>query len=70
MKLKLIALVFSLLMIAAFALQNTEQVEVTFLLWGISLPRSLLLLAVFCLGMLGGISVSTLATHRHKRKSG
>lgn len=64
MKLKLIALFLIVLFVALFALQNTEQVEVSFLLWGFSLPRALLMLTLFCLGALFGISFSAITRHK------
>ena len=69
MKLKLIALFLSILLVTLFALQNTEQVEVTFLLWGFSMPRALLMLTLFCIGVLFGISLSTIAGHKKNQKS-
>ncbi|PLX97976.1 MAG: DUF1049 domain-containing protein [Desulfuromonas sp.] len=67
MKLKLISIVLSVILISLFALQNIEQVEVTFLFWGFTLPRSLLMLTLFCLGILCGISISTIAGHKKRR---
>lgn len=68
MKLKLIALFLTILMVTLFALQNTEQVAVTFLLWGFSMPRALLMLTLFCLGALFGISLSAIAGHKKRPK--
>ncbi len=67
MKIKLIFLILSVLIISLFAMQNIEQVEVTFLFWGISMPRSILMLTLFCLGVLCGISISAIAGHKKKR---
>lgn len=67
MKLKLIVLLLSILMTALFAMQNIEQVEVTFLFWSFSTPRSILMLVLFCLGTLFGISISTIAGHKKGR---
>ena len=67
MKIKLISIILSILILSLFAMQNIEQVEVTFLFWGISMPRSLLMLTLFCLGVLCGISISAVAGH-HKKK--
>ncbi len=68
MKLKLIALFLSVLFISLFALQNSEEVEVTFLFWGFSMSRALLMLTLFCLGALFGISLSAIAGHRKRHK--
>jgi uncharacterized integral membrane protein len=54
-------------MISLFAMQNIEQVEVTFLFWGFNMPRSLLMLVIFCIGILFGISISALAGHKKHR---
>jgi len=64
MKLKLIAFILSIVFLTLFAMQNIEQVEVTFLFWGLSMPRSLLMLVLFCLGVLCGISFSAMANHK------
>ncbi len=68
MKLKLIAFILSIVLISLFAMQNIEQVEVTFLFWGLSMPRSLLMLGLFCLGMLCGISFSAMANSKKSTK--
>lgn len=68
MKLKLIAFILSIVLVSLFAMQNIEQVEVTFLFWGFSMPRSLLMLVLFCLGALCGISISAMANHKRKAK--
>lgn len=53
-KVKISALMTILLLVVVFTLQNTEQVEIKFLLWQLSLSRSLMLFLVFALGMLSG----------------
>ena len=69
MKLKIIAFILSIVLISLFAMQNIEQVEVTFLFWGFSMPRSILMLVLFCLGVLCGISVSAMANHKRRTRS-
>jgi lipopolysaccharide assembly protein A len=50
-------LIFSvglLVLVFAFALQNSEVVEVRFLLWGFALPRSLLIFTLLAVGVAVG----------------
>jgi len=44
-----------LLLVVLFAVQNSETVEVAFLLWGLSLPRSILILLVLAIGIVVGL---------------
>lgn len=46
--------VLLLLLVAAFAIQNLDAVEVTLLLWSISVRKFVLILVVYVLGMLSG----------------
>ncbi len=59
-KVKIISLMAILILVVIFTLQNTELVEIKFLLWQISLSRSLMLFLVFTLGMLTGFVLSML----------
>lgn len=64
-------IIFSFIIAAAiiiFAVQNTEQVEVSFLVWGLIMPRSVMLLFVFCLGSLFGVILSATIGHRQGKK--
>lgn len=51
---KITSLITILILVVVFTLQNTEQVEITFLLWHLSLSRALMLFLVFTLGLLTG----------------
>ena len=54
MKPRLTVTVVLLLLVALFAWQNSEIVEVEFLLWGISIPRSVLIFLVLIVGFVAG----------------
>ena len=49
-------IVFGILvaLVLVFVLQNTDRVEVKFLLWTISLSRALILLLTFLIGLAAG----------------
>ncbi len=57
-KIKILLLMVILLLVVVFTLQNTEQVDIKFLLWHLSLSRSLMLFLVFTLGVLTGFVLS------------
>jgi uncharacterized integral membrane protein len=46
-----------LIAIVAFALQNLAAVEVSFLTWSVNVPKVVLILATYVLGMLSGWGV-------------
>jgi putative membrane protein len=50
-------LIIFLAAVAAFALQNNALTKVTFLAWEISAPLSLMVVAVYLLGMISGGAV-------------
>lgn len=54
MKLRLVVTAILLLLVILFALQNSEVVEVEFLIWGVSIPRSLLIFLVLLIGFVTG----------------
>lgn len=54
MKLRLILTSALLLVVMVFAIQNSETVQVEFLFWGLSLPRSLLIFLLLFVGILIG----------------
>ena len=57
MKKRSVHLILSLVLVALvilFALQNTTIVEVRFLFWGFSLPRSLLIFVMLSIGVIVG----------------
>ena len=43
-----------LLVIVIFSIQNRASVDVSFLLWSVSLPKVFLILTTYILGMLSG----------------
>jgi uncharacterized integral membrane protein len=59
-KTKLWTVVGLLLLLAVFALQNTQVVEVRLLFWKVGMSRSILVLGVLTLGGLAGFLLGTL----------
>jgi uncharacterized integral membrane protein len=51
---KTIVFVILAVLILLFVIQNTQVVETRFLLWTISMSRSLLLLGTFIIGVIAG----------------
>lgn len=49
---------FLLLIAVILTLQNSESIEVVFLLWQFSLPRALIIFVVFLIGFLSGLAFS------------
>ena len=45
---------FLLLVIAVFSLQNLAAVDVSFLVWSFAIPKSLLIVGSYLLGMVSG----------------
>ena len=54
MKIRQIVLLVLLVLILIFVLQNTRVVEVRILFWRVAMSRSLMLIAAFLIGLLGG----------------
>jgi lipopolysaccharide assembly protein A len=46
--------IIALIAIALFALQNLAAVEVSFLIWSVSLSKSVVILGAYALGMVSG----------------
>ncbi|MBU0682019.1 MAG: LapA family protein [Proteobacteria bacterium] len=61
-KVKITLLMVILILVVVFTLQNTEQVDIKFLLWHLSLSRALMLFLVFTVGMLTGFVLNMLKT--------
>lgn len=59
MKLKVILLCVVLLCVTLFAVQNTDTVELRFLVWKAALSSVLLVLILFAAGLLSGWLLST-----------
>ena len=66
MKIKLIFGLILLGLVAVVALQNAETVTVKFLLWQLSLPRALMLLASMGVGLIAGLLFGTFSRGRSK----
>jgi uncharacterized integral membrane protein len=60
---KTVIFVILAVLILLFVIQNTQVVETRFLVWTISMSRSLLLLGTFIIGVIAGWSVKR---PRHK----
>jgi uncharacterized integral membrane protein len=60
-----ILLVVLLGAILVFAIQNVADVEVQFLLWSFAMPRAILIMVVFALGVLLGWLLHSLHRRRH-----
>ena len=48
-----------------FTLQNLATVQIVFLFWSFSISRALMLLIVFCVGVIVGWVLPRLYKHRH-----
>ena len=66
MKIKLIFGLILLGLVAVVALQNSELVTVKFLLWQLSLPRALMILASMGVGLIAGLLFGTFSWGRSK----
>jgi len=53
-----------LLLIVVFTLQNAEVVTVNFLIWRLSVSRSLMIFMVLIAGIVVGVVLASLARHR------
>jgi uncharacterized integral membrane protein len=63
--LRLILSIVLLVLVGIFALQNTVAVEVRFLFWGFSLPRSLLIFVLLAVGILVGWFLRAVVRRNH-----
>jgi uncharacterized integral membrane protein len=57
------------LILLIFILQNTESVEWSFLFWGFSLNKWVMLVGALLVGFLGGMLVSTLLWRRRRAEA-
>lgn len=61
---------FLLLLVLIFALQNSETASLEFLIWELALPRALIFFVLFAVGFICGIAVSNWqALTRRKNKT-
>lgn len=65
MRIKHLASIAVLVLLAMFILQNIALVSVSFLIWEITLPRSIILLVVFLIGLLVGMLFSKRSQKRN-----
>jgi uncharacterized integral membrane protein len=57
------------ILVIIFMVQNVEVVEITFLPWSIHLPRAIMILIVFVLGMGAGYVVRGVRSRKKRRES-
>lgn len=69
MRLKLIFGGLLALVALIFVVQNVAMVQVRFLFWSLSLPRSLLMLILLAIGLIVGWLVHGYAGYRKRRAS-
>lgn len=60
-KIKSVIVLFLVLLVAIFAVQNSEIIEIQFLFWSFSTPRVLLILSMIFIGFFIGISASSIS---------
>jgi uncharacterized integral membrane protein len=65
MSMKMPAVIFLLLLVVIFTLQNTEQVNINFLFWHVTLSRALMLFLVLTVGLLIGWLMGTVGCRTH-----
>jgi putative membrane protein len=53
--------VLLLVVVAIFSIQNLEAINVSFIVWSMSVPKSLLILGTYFLGMVSGWGAVELA---------
>jgi len=69
-QIKAAIVLFLLLLVLIFALQNSESASLKFLIWELALPRALIFFVVFAVGFICGIAVSNWQTlTRRKNKT-
>jgi len=64
MRVKLILVIVLVLTVVLFTLQNTEQVEISFLLWNFTTSRALMIFVLLIVGFLAGWLVGSLQSKR------
>lgn len=61
MKMKAIVSLILVALAAIFTIQNATSVDVKFLIWSLSIPRVLLVVALLAVGFILGITVSSIS---------
>jgi uncharacterized integral membrane protein len=65
MNYKMPLVIVLLLLVVIFTLQNTEQVNISFLFWHVTLSRALMIFLVLTTGLLTGWILGTLQCRKH-----
>lgn len=65
MNFKMPLAIILLLLVVIFTLQNTEQVNISFLFWHITLSRALMIFSVLATGLLVGWILGTIQCRKH-----
>lgn len=66
-KLKIILILVFAILTVIFALQNTEIVTVEFYFWDINMPRALLILFSFALGLIIGLFLTAFSKNKKEK---
>lgn len=64
MKFKTIAILFCVVLIVIFSLQNAEITAITFLFWSLSVSKVIIILGSFCLGIIIGFLISIMGKRK------
>ena len=65
MNYKMPLVIVLLLLVVIFTLQNTEQVNISFLFWHVTLSRALMIFLVLATGLLAGWILGTVQCRKH-----
>lgn len=65
-KFKAIIALLLFLLVATFAIQNAEVVEISFLIWSFSAPRAVVVLMLLFIGLILGILFSSFSVFKSK----
>ena len=65
MNYKMPLVIILLLLVVIFTLQNTEQVNISFLFWHVTLSRALMIFLVLATGLLAGWILGTVQCRKH-----
>lgn len=65
MNIKMPLVILLLLLVVIFTLQNSEQVNINFLFWHVTLSRALMLFLVLAVGMLAGWIFATIGQKKN-----
>lgn len=68
MSFKMISIIILIILFLVFTFQNIETVMVSFLMFDVSMPRALLLILTFAVGLLIGIFIPIEFKNKNKSK--